>query len=83
MKKKLCLLLALVLCLPLLTACHGSRDTSAFEIPAEFDASRQYEISFWAKNDTNMVQVGIYEDAIANFEKLYPNIKVNLRLYTD
>ena len=35
------------------------------------------------KNDTNMAQVNIYKQAIADFEKLYPNITVNLRLYTD
>ncbi|MBQ7090995.1 MAG: extracellular solute-binding protein, partial [Clostridia bacterium] len=35
------------------------------------------------KNDTNMTQVGIYKKAIADFEAMYPNIKVNLRLYTD
>ena len=82
MKKRLLVIYAL-LCLFLLTACHGSQDQSAFELPEQFDTSRNYEISFWAKNDTNMVQVGIYEDAIAAFEALYPNIKVNLRLYTD
>ena len=52
-------------------------------IPEEFDTTKNYEISFWAKNDTNMTQVEIYKNAIAAFEELYPNIKVNLRLYTD
>ena len=42
-----------------------------------------YEITFWAKNDTNKTQVDIYKQAIADFEALYPNITVNLRLYTD
>ena len=75
------LLAALVLCL--FAGCHGSREQKIFEIPEEFDTSRNYEISFWAKNDTNMTQVNIYKQAIADFEKLYPNITVNLRLYTD
>ena len=66
-----------------LTACHGSKEAKVFEIPEEFDTSRNYEISFWAKNDTNKTQVAIYEKAIADFQKLYPNITVNLRLYTD
>lgn len=66
-----------------LTGCHGSRGLSEFEIPEEFDASGQYEITFWAKNDTNKTQTEIYEKAIADFEKIYPNITVNLRLYTD
>lgn len=66
-----------------LSGCHGSRDRSAFEAPAAFDTSRDYEITFWAKNDTNKTQTKIYQDAIAGFEKLYPNITVNMRLYTD
>lgn len=67
----------------MLTACHGSKGMEAFEIPEEFDLSREYEITFWAKNDTNKTQTAIYEQAIADFEDLYPNITVNLRLYTD
>ena len=30
-----------------------------------------------------MTQVNIYNKAIADFEELYPNIKINMRLYTD
>ena len=67
----------------LLTGCHGQAGMNAFEIPEEFDLSREYEITFWAKNDTNKTQTAIYEKAIADFKELYPNIKVNLRLYTD
>ncbi len=66
-----------------LTGCHGRRGMEPFEIPEEFDTSREYEITFWAKNDTNKTQTAIYEQAIDDFEKLYPNITVNLRLYTD
>jgi len=76
------LLLAMV-CLGL-TGCHGSQGPQpAFVVPQEFDASRNYEITFWAKNDTNITQTRIYEQAIADFQQLYPNITVNLRLYTD
>ncbi len=66
-----------------LTGCHGAKGLDAFVMPGEFDLSREYEITFWAKNDTNKTQTAIYEKAIGDFEKLYPNIKVNLRLYTD
>ncbi|MGN0297734.1 MAG: ABC transporter substrate-binding protein [Lachnospiraceae bacterium] len=66
-----------------LTGCHGSQETNDFEIPKEFDTSKNYEITFWAKNDTNKTQTQIYRDAIADFQTLYPNITVNLRLYTD
>lgn len=66
-----------------LTGCHGTKGLEAFEIPEEADFSEQYEITFWAKNDTNKTQTAIYEKAIRDFEQLYPNITVNLRLYTD
>lgn len=67
----------------LLAGCHGSRGLDEFSMPEEFDESRELEITFWAKNDTNKTQTDIYERAIADFERLYPNIKVNLRLYTN
>lgn len=66
-----------------LTGCHGSRGMAAFTVPEEFDTSRNYEITFWAKNDTNKTQTDIYKQAITDFQELYPNITVNLRLYTD
>ena len=80
MKRLFALLLAgcLVLC-----GCHGSREQIAFAVPETFDDTRDYEITFWAKNDTNKNQVAIYEQSIEDFEALYPNIHVNLRLYTD
>lgn len=70
-------------CVAGLTGCHGSNGRKAFEIPETFDESEEYEITFWAKNDTNKTQTKIYEKAIEDFEALYPNITVNLRLYTD
>ena len=75
-----CLLLGLAC---MLTGCHGSKGMQSFEIPEEFDESKQYEITFWAKNDTNKTQTAVYEKAIEDFEKLYPNITINMRLYTD
>jgi len=86
MKKKiLAFLLASVLAvnLPALTGCHGSKGLAPFEMPESFDTANEYEITFWAKNDTNKTQTAIYEQAIAGFEDAYPNVKVNLRLYTD
>ncbi len=72
-----------VMLFALLTGCHGSVQLPAFEIPDVFDTSRNYEITFWAKNDTNDTQVAIYHQTIADFEALYPNIDVKLELYTD
>lgn len=86
MKKTLALVLLFAL---LLTGCHGHLVTDAGEsarqytLPERFDTSRNYEITFWAKNDTNKVQTAIYQKAIGDFQKLYPNITVNIRLYTD
>lgn len=67
----------------LLTGCHGSKGAKEFTVPDTFDTGKNYEITFWAKNDTNKTQTDIYKQAISDFESLYPNIKVNLRLYTD
>ncbi len=74
---------AALVCAVFLTACHGSKGLPEFVMPEEFDESKQYEITFWAKNDTNKVQTDIYKSAISEFEKLYPNVTVNMRLYTD
>ena len=94
MKKVLSVILAAMLLLSL-AGCHGTLvpegaeqeslppASEIYQIPEAFNMSRDYEISFWAKNDTNMTQVAIYEKAIEDFQKLYPNITVNLRLYTD
>lgn len=82
-KRYLCGILAGVLGMLLLCGCHGSMGRNEFIVPESFDESIQHEITFWAKNDTNKTQTEIYEKAIRDFEALYPNIKVNLRLYTD
>lgn len=66
-----------------LTGCHGSRALPDFTPPADFDTTKNFEITFWAKNDTNKNQTDVYKKAIADFESLYPNIKVNMKLYTD
>ncbi|MDR0906930.1 MAG: extracellular solute-binding protein [Oscillospiraceae bacterium] len=85
MRKAASVLLAVVFVAALFvtSGCHGSRGQREFELPESFDTSKDYEITFWAKNDTNKAQTDIYKRAIADFEALYPNIKVVLRLYTD
>ncbi len=80
MRKFVCLLFVLLFCL---SGCHGQSVSNDFIVPDSFDESKTYEITFWAKNDSNKTQVQIYKDAISSFEKIYPNIKVNLSLYTD
>lgn len=76
-------LITVLLTLTIFSGCHGSEKLSGFDVPEEFDASRNYEITFWAKNDTNITQTRIYEKAITDFMNLYPNITVKLKLYTD
>lgn len=83
MRKLFKLCLAGFMCLISICGCHGKSSMAGFTVPETFDESRQYEISFWAKNDTNKTQVAIYKNAISEFEKMYPNIKVNMKLYTD
>lgn len=82
MKRRL-LAFMLVPALLALSGCHGTRGRRAFEVPETFDASRSYEITFWAKNDTNKTQTAIYQQAIESFQALYPGITVTMRLYTD
>ena len=81
--RTLALLLVLSTVLPMAVSCHGSRAQDPFSMPEVFDTSRTYEITFWAKNDTNKRQANVYEQAIADFEALYPNIDVRIRPYTD
>lgn len=82
-KRKFHFLLISIILVFCLTACHGSREKNTFEIPEVFDTERPITIAFWAKNDTNITQTEIYKQAIADFEKIYPNVTVNLRLYTN
>ena len=81
--RKIANVLLLLLMFFTLIGCHGKQESIAFEIPDNFDENRNYEITFWAKNDTNINQVNVYKKAISDFEALYPNITVNLKLYTD
>ena len=64
------------------SSCHGARETVAFEVPSNFDASKEYNITFWAKNENNSSQRSVYDKAIEDFEKLYPNINVTIKHYT-
>ena len=83
MKRILTVILAAFLMMPLLSGCHGRSSRTGFVVPETFNDSKKYEITFWAKNDTNKRQTKIYQTAIENFQALYPNITVKMRLYTD
>ncbi len=83
MKKIILLLLCLMTAVTSLFGCHAKNEKTEFRIPDSFDSEKSYEISFWAKNDTNKTQVAIYKKAVEDFQKIYPNIKVDLKYYTD
>ena len=83
MRKKTALICALMMALLALTSCHHQVNRESFAIPESFDETKPVEIVFWAKNDTNQTQTDIYKKAMADFEALYPNITVTMRLYTD
>ena len=43
-----------------LSGCHGARQQAdTFSVPETFETNRNYEITFWAKNDTNKRQTDI------------------------
>ena len=80
----------------LFASCHRGKASTGFIVPGhsvnsegetvidpDYELTGEYEITFWAKNDTNVAQTKIYQTAIRDFEALYPNIKVNMKLYTD
>ncbi|MBR0267380.1 MAG: extracellular solute-binding protein [Clostridia bacterium] len=89
MRKIISLVLLLGMALFVLSGCHGTMDRDAADqnqiskVPLYLDETKKIELNFWAKNDTNKVQTAVYTDAIEEFQKLYPNITVNIRLYAD
>ena len=88
-RKIIALVLLLGMALTVLSGCHGTMDSKAADqariskVPLYLDESKKIELNFWAKNDTNKVQTAVYTTAIEDFQKLYPNITVNIRLYAD
>ena len=81
--KRTALLLLLILMMPLLSACHGSQTRGSLKLPEQFEESKPIHLVFWAKNDTNKVQTAVYRQAIDDFQAMYPNVTIDLRLYAD
>ncbi len=77
------LLLFIALLTVFLASCHGRKNYDPFVMPSDFNEGKTYEITFWAKNENNANQRAVYDNAIAEFEKLYPNIDVTIKHYTD
>ncbi len=69
----------------ILTSCHGAYSTRVVDViyPETFDETKNYKIVFWAKNDSRNDQLEVYQKAIADFQKIYTNIEIELKNYTD
>ena len=83
MKKKILVLVLFIMVICGLCGCHGAKVTSKFIVPDSFDETKEYNITFWAKNDSNPVQKKIYLNTISRFEEYYPNIHVTIQNYSD
>ena len=62
--KKIIALLCLASLLLSLTGCHKAKQLEPFDIPGEFDTSKTYEITFWAKNENNVNQQNVYKRGV-------------------
>lgn len=82
LRKVIILALLSLLFVALLTSCHGKKEIQSTSVPTDFDVSKNYEITFWAKNENNATQRGVYDAAIEKFEEIYPNITVTIKHYT-
>ena len=82
MKRLVCILLLSALLL-INTGCHGATEQASFQVPQAFDENTPIEITFWSKNESNKNQVAVYKQAIEDFQSLYPNVTVNMKLYTN
>ena len=82
-RRLLSLVALLLLCCLLLTGCHSGTGWSSYSLPRDFDTEETYEITFWAKTESNVTQANIYKKAAEDFSAIYPNIRVNIKLYTD
>lgn len=90
MKKKFMILFITLFLGLVLSSCHGELvpkknrvELMDFIVPEVLDETRDFEITFWAKNDTNKVQQEIFNQAVKSFEEIYPNIHIKVIQYND
>ena len=85
MKKLLSIALLSLIGASTLASCHGTLVPKEVDVkyPDTFDATKEYNITFWAKNDSRNDQLEVYQNAIKSFESYYPNIHVEVKNYTD
>ena len=83
MRKIISILLLAAIFLTTLSGCHGSVKRNEFILPEEFDTSRTYEITFWAKNESNTAQANVYKQAVKEFEAkdgIKPKIRTRAKM---
>ena len=91
MNKKILISSLSILSILVLASCHGRlvpKGSITKKEPEkitfdDFDESKNYNISFWAKNDSNQVQVKAFNDAIVKFNTYYPNVHIEIKNYAD
>ena len=68
-----------------LTSCHGTLlpNFEEKERNISIDLNKEYNIEFWAKNDSNIAQQNVYKNTIERFNTYYPNIHVSIRNYSN
>lgn len=47
------------------------------------DENKEYNLEFWAKNDSDVTQQNVYKKAVESFNEYYPNIHITIRNYSD
>lgn len=83
MRRKIFIYLLLIFVISGAFGCHGAKASSEFTVPENFDETKEYNITFWAKNDSNPVQKNIFKQTVERFESYYPNIHVTIQNYSD
>ena len=71
----------LALCLGSFAGCGAKPQAITFELPDELDTSREISITFY--HSMGAALQGILNDAIVEFNKIYPNITINHSPYGD
>ena len=61
------------------SATNYSSAMTEFSVPESFDSSKQYEITFWAKSDSNKIQTAVYKKAVELLRKMLYNVSVRCK----
>lgn len=88
--KKVLLGLSMCVGIVALASCHGTYRPieSSTNVPEKtrvisIDENTEYNLEFWAKNDSDVTQQNVYKEAVESFNEYYPNIHISIRNYSD